>query len=152
MGSVKCALVVCDAAWRGAACGEDAAEEHCQAEDYLRMDALILVAQLNIRAALDVRGPLPCPCPALPGPCPALPLPLRALALLLCPLQQAQPCASPRRLCPWGLPACPLPQQHAQPRASPQCAMRSRPALSASCSMHSPTPALPCLPGCCEAA
>ena len=62
-------MVVCDAAWRHVECAdEEAAEEHCVAADYLRLDAMILVAQLNIRAALDVCAfPHPPPRP-LPSP------------------------------------------------------------------------------------
>ena len=63
MGALKCALVLCDTLWRdpGAAAAADAESsgcEHLAAEDYLRLDSMILVAQLNIRTALDVRAPL----------------------------------------------------------------------------------------------
>ena len=61
MGALKCALVLCDTLWRdpGAAAAADAESsgcEHLAAEDYLRLDAMILVTQLNIRTALDVRA------------------------------------------------------------------------------------------------
>ena len=59
MSAVKCAVVLCDTAWRDAgAAGEASGEEHLAAADYLRLDAMILVAQLNIRTALEVRSPV----------------------------------------------------------------------------------------------
>ena len=61
MGALKCAVVLCDTLWRdpGAAAAADAENsgcEHLAAEDYLRLDSMILVTQLNIRTALDVRS------------------------------------------------------------------------------------------------
>ncbi|CAL5229603.1 g12963 [Coccomyxa viridis] len=53
LGSVKCALVVCDTEWRGCSSSEESGEEHLAAADYLRLDSMILVAQLNIRTALE---------------------------------------------------------------------------------------------------
>ncbi|KAK9908516.1 hypothetical protein WJX75_009020 [Coccomyxa subellipsoidea] len=56
LGNVKCALVVCDNQWRDASSTEESNEEHLQAQDYLRLDSMILVVQLNIRTILEEQG------------------------------------------------------------------------------------------------
>ncbi len=41
LGSVKCALVVCDTEWRGCSSSEESGEEHLAAADYLRLDSMV---------------------------------------------------------------------------------------------------------------
>ena len=41
LGSVKCALVVCDTQWRGCSSSEESGEEHLAAADYLRLDSMV---------------------------------------------------------------------------------------------------------------
>lgn len=43
LGTVKCALVVCDTQWRDAS-SEDSTEEHLQAQDYLRLDSMVFLS------------------------------------------------------------------------------------------------------------
>ncbi len=50
LGSVKCALVVCDNQWRDSGSSEESVEEHLQAQDYLRLDSMVL----------PLPPPLPC--------------------------------------------------------------------------------------------
>lgn len=53
LGTVKCALVVCDTQWRDAS-SEDSTEEHLQAQDYLRLDSMVhTVPLLIIYSLLD---------------------------------------------------------------------------------------------------
>ena len=41
LGSVKCALIVCDTDWRDCSSSEDSGEEHLAAADYLRLDSMV---------------------------------------------------------------------------------------------------------------
>ena len=41
LGSVKCALVVCDTEWRNCSSAEESGEEHLAAADYLRLDSMV---------------------------------------------------------------------------------------------------------------
>jgi hypothetical protein len=47
LGNVKCALVVCDNQWRDASSTEESNEEHLQAQDYLRLDSMVLPPPLR---------------------------------------------------------------------------------------------------------